>query len=447
MSGVSRRAFLAGSVATVAAPAVAASVDEADFDVVVVGAGAAGIAAARRAAAAGMKVLVLEAGDRLGGRCFTDTRTFGFPYERGARWIYTPDLNPLVKLAANSGVGLEPAPLGSALRIGSRYAHPGEVEEFLAKAVRCSRVISSAVTSADVSCAQALAKDIDGWRPTIDFVLGPFRCGESLTLVSATDFANSADRILASSCPQGIEKLLGRLAGGLRIQFYSPVTRIQWDTSAAKLETRGGTVTARAVIVTASSGVLGSGKIDFRPNLPARHAEAIGKLRMGSYDHVALEFAKNPFGLKKDDLIFEKATGPRTAALIANVSGTRLCVVELAGRLGADLAEQGEAAMTAFAIDWLEGMYGSKLKASVLRTHATRWSKEPWTLGAGSFASPGGQWARKTLSEPVAGRLWFAGEAVHETLWGTVGGAWESGEFAANAAIKRFGIKRTVAMP
>jgi monoamine oxidase len=233
----------------------------------------------------------------------------------------------------------------------------------------------------------------------------------------------------------------------LRIQFYSPVTRIQWDTSAAKLETRGGTVTARAVIVTASSGVLGSGKINFRPNLPARHAEAIGKLRMGSYDHVALEFAKNPFGLKKDDLIFEKAGGPRTAALIANVSGTRLCVVELAGRLGADLAEQGEAAMTAFAIDWLEGMYGSKLKGSVLRTHATRWSKDPWTLGAGSFASPGGQWARKTLSEPVGGRLWFAGEAVHETLWGTLGGAWETGELAANAAIKRFGVKRTVAMP
>ena len=441
MSAVSRRAFLAGSAAMVAGPAVAASAGEPDFDILIIGAGAAGIAAARRVAATGMKFLVLEASDRLGGRCFTDMGVFGFPYERGARWIYTPDLNPLAKLAVKTGVNLEPAPLGPRLRIGSRYAHPGETEDFLASVVRYNRVISSAALGADVSCAQALSKDLDGWRATMEFVLGPFRCGESLSLISAVDFANSAERTVASFCPQGIAKLLGKLAVGSRIQFYSPVTRIQWDASLVKVETRSGPLTARAVIVTASTAVLGSGKIKFQPNLPARYVEAIGKLRLGSYDHVALEFDNNPLGLKKDDLIFEKATGPRTAALLANVSGTRLYVVELGGKLGADLVEEGEAAMTAFAIDWLERMFGSKLKGLVKRTHATRWSKEPWILGAFSFASPDGQWARKALSEPPGERLWFAGEAVHETLWGTVGGAWESGEVAADAAIKRLGNK------
>lgn len=441
MSAVSRRAFVAGSAAMVAGPAVAASAGEPDFDILIIGAGAAGIAAARRVAATGMKFLVLEASDRLGGRCFTDMRVFGFPYERGARWIYTPDINPLAKLAVKTGVNLEPAPLGPRLRIGSRYAHPGETEDFLASVERYNRVISSAALGADVSCAQALSKDLDGWRATMEFVLGPFKCGESLSLISAVDFANSAERTLASFCPQGIEKLLGKLAVSSRIQFYSPVTRIQWDASLVKVETHRGALTARAVIVTPSTGVLGSGKINFRPNLPTRYAEAIGKLRLGSYDHVALEFDNNPLGLKKDDLIFEKATGPRTAALLANVSGTRLYVVELGGKLGADLVEEGEAAMTAFAIDWLEGMFGSKLKGLVKRTHATRWSREPWILGAFSFASPGGQWARKALSEPLGERLWFAGEAVHETLWGTVGGAWESGELAADAAIKRLGNK------
>src|SRR3981081_713780 len=116
MSAVSRRAFLAGSAATVAAPAIAASAIDPDFDILIIGAGAAGIAAARRVAAAGLKHLVLEARDRLGGRCFTDTQTFGVPYERGARWIYTPELNPLVKLAVKSGVNVESAPLGSGLR-------------------------------------------------------------------------------------------------------------------------------------------------------------------------------------------------------------------------------------------------------------------------------------------------------------------------------------------
>jgi len=387
-----------------------------------------------------MKCLVLEAGDHLGGRCFTDTRIFGFPYERGARWIYMPDVNPLAKLAAKTGVNLEPAPPGPRLRNGSRYAHPGETENFLASFARYNRAISSVALEADdVSCAQAISHDLDEWRATMEFVLGAFKCGESLNLISAVDFANSADRTLASSCPHGIGKLLGKLAVGSRIQFYSPVTQIQWDASLVKVETRSGALTARAVIVTASTGVLGSGKIKFQPGLPARYIEAIGKLRLGSYDHVALEFDNNPLALKKDDLVFEKTTGRRTAALLANVSGTGLYVVELTGRLGAGLAEEGEAAMTAFAIDWVEGTFGSKLKSRLKRTHATRWSKEPWILGAFPFASPGGQWARKALSQPVGERLWFAGEAVHETLWGTVGGAWESGELAADAAIKRLG--------
>ena len=109
----------------------------------------------------------------------------------------------------------------------------------------------------------------------------------------------------------------------------------------------------------------------------------------------------------------------------------------MAGGLGAGLAAQGEAAMVAFALDWLASLYGSEVKQAVRRTHATRWNKEPWALGAASVAAPGGQWARKALSEPLRERLWFAGEAVHETLWGTVGGAWEAGERAAGAVLKR----------
>jgi hypothetical protein len=95
MSVVNRRSFLAGSAAVAAGPVLAAPTVQPDFDVVIVGAGAAGVAAARRVAAAGRRFVVLEASERWGGRCFTDVRTFRVPYERGARWIYMPDLNPL----------------------------------------------------------------------------------------------------------------------------------------------------------------------------------------------------------------------------------------------------------------------------------------------------------------------------------------------------------------
>jgi monoamine oxidase len=95
--------------------------------------------------------------------------------------------------------------------------------------------------------------------------------------------------------------------------------------------------------------------------------------------------------------------------------------------------------MAAFAIEWLTGLFGADVKQAVKRTHATRWAKDPWSLGAFSAAAPGGQWARRALAEPLSGNVWFAGEAVHETLWGTVGGAWESGERAADAALRKLG--------
>ena len=84
------------------------------------------------------------------------------------------------------------------------------------------------------------------------------------------------------------------------------MTRIQWGGRLVEAETRGTVLTARAAIVTVSTGVLASGKIKFQHGLPARHAEAIGRLGLGSYEHVAIEFAGNPLGLQADDLVFEK---------------------------------------------------------------------------------------------------------------------------------------------
>jgi monoamine oxidase len=92
--------------------------------------------------------------------------------------------------------------------------------------------------------------------------------------------------------------------------------------------------------------------------------------------------------------------------------------------------------MVGFALDWLDNLYGSKLKQAAGRSHATNWNGEPWVLGAMSAAAPGGQGARRVLMDALNNRMWFAGEAVHERLWGTVGGAWESGDRAAQAVLR-----------
>src|SRR5216684_26382 len=362
MISLSRRSFLASSVAVAAHPALALPASS-GIDVVIAGAGAAGIAAARRIAAAGRKLMLFEATDRVGGRCFTDTRTFGIPYDRGAHWIHMPDVNPLAKLVPKTGLDLYAAPPGQRLRIGLRHAREGEMEDFLANLVRCNRAIYNAARGrTDISGAQALPKDLGEWRATMEFVLGPFGCGKDLDEVSAMDVARSAERNVDAFCREGVGTLLAKLAAGLPIQFSTPMKGIDWGGKWVEVQTVRGDLRTRAVIITASTGVLAAGKIRFDPELPKRHVEAIGKLGLGSYDHVAIEFAGNPLGLESDDLVFEKATSERTAALLPNVSGSSLCFVDVAGGLGAGLAEQGEAAMVAFALDWLASLYSIEMK-------------------------------------------------------------------------------------
>ena len=102
MTPLSRRSFLAGTGAVLAAPALGAPAAFGDTETIIVGAGAAGIAAARRLAAANRRFVLVEAGDRVGGRCVTDTKIFGVPFDLGAHWIYSSDVNPVTK-APRSG--------------------------------------------------------------------------------------------------------------------------------------------------------------------------------------------------------------------------------------------------------------------------------------------------------------------------------------------------------
>jgi monoamine oxidase len=437
---VTRRSFIGGAAALAAAPALGAVAASGDTDVAIVGAGAAGIAAARKVAAAGRRFALIEASDHVGGRCVTDTRIFGVPFDRGAHWVHFPDVNPVARLAGRAGVEIYPAPPGQKLRIGKRNAREGEMEDYLATLVRASRAIQDAARGkADVSCMQALPKDLGDWRPAVEFVLGPYAYGKTLDELSAMDFSRALERDVDAYCRQGYGALLTKLAADLPVQFGVTAQRVLSLRSAVEVETTRGRIVARAVIMTASTGVLGADRIRFEPALPPRHRDAIAKLSLGISEHVALELKRNPLQAQNDDPIFEKPAGPRTAALLANVSGTPLSLVEIAGKVARELVAQGEAAMVDYASNWLAELYGADVKKAIGKTAATAWSRDPFTLGAFSAAAPGGQPGRRVLMEPVRDRLFFAGEAVHETLWGTVGGAWESGERAADAALRLWG--------
>lgn len=435
MSRLSRRSFLAASALLAARPALAAKPSGEDADVIVIGAGAAGIAAARRLAAEKLRVLVFEAQDRIGGRCTTNTKTFGVPFDLGAHWIHNPETNPL--LAAAPAPDLYAAPRWQTVRIGARPARDPELETFLAAQVRAQRALREVKLKADVPASRALPDNLGVWKPSIEFLLGPYALSKDLSDASLADLMRTAERAGDSFASQGYGALLARLASGIPIRRSRPVSMIAWGKTAV-VETEESLWYPRAVILTCSTNALLSDDIEFIPPLPKRVKEAAGQLALGSLDHIALDMPGNPLALQKDDLVVEQSTSPRTAALLANVSGTSLHVVTVGGAFGRELAAKGEAPMVDFAIQWLGTIFGTDVKRYVKKSATTNWNAQDYVKGAMSVAGPGHADARRVMMEPL-GRIWLAGEAVHETKWGTVEGAWESGVRAAEAVVNQMG--------
>jgi monoamine oxidase len=448
---MTRRDFLSASAGLALTPVLARRAGAAplprEADIVVIGAGAAGIAAARRIMAANRKVIVVEAASQIGGRCQTDASTFDVPFDRGARWMHNPETNPMIKLARAAGLEIMTAPTGQKIRIGRRNARAGETEEFLAALVRANRAIDEASRKSDVACASVLPKDLGDWAGTTEFVLGANFTGKDLKDVSVGDKVRAQDRNTAIACRQGLGTLIAKLGEQIPLSLSTPASRISWDRRDVTVETPSGKIAARAAIITVSSNVLVAGNIKFTPEFPKRTLDAASKLSLGSYDRIALQMPGNPLGLARDDILIEQSNSTRTALLYANIGSSSLCSIDVAGSFGRDLSAQGEKAMVAFAVEWLTKLFGSDAAAAVKKSSATRWNAAPFALGAMSAAAPGGQASRKVLTEPV-GCLYLAGEATHETLWGTIDGAWESGERAAEAALRRIGaLKDTEPAP
>src|SRR5437879_6031096 len=254
---MTRRDFLSASAAFAAAPALGAGAWAAplprEADIVVIGAGAAGIAAARRILAANRRVIVVEAAGQIGGRCLTDTATFEVPFDRGARWMHNPDTNPMIRLARNAGLDISAAPPGQKIRIGRRNARAGETEEFLAALVRANRAIDDASRSrADVSCASVLPKDLGDWAGTAEFVLGANATGKDLKDISVIDKARAQERNAAIACRQGLGTLIAKLGAQVPLSLSTPASRIAWSNRDVTVETPAGKIAARAAVITVS---------------------------------------------------------------------------------------------------------------------------------------------------------------------------------------------------
>ncbi|MFT8243739.1 flavin monoamine oxidase family protein [Roseomonas sp. BN140053] len=407
-------------------------------DLLILGAGAAGIAAAREAAARGLSCLVLEARGRAGGRAATDNATLGAPFDLGATWLHQANSNPLVPLAREAGFRLlnHDEHRAHRLRVGDRWAGPAEEAAFDAAYDRWLAAVRDAPAEPDRPVA-AVAPRGGYWDASIAAWEGPTIAATELHRIGVADFlSNQLDppNLLPEA---GCGTLLAALAAPLPIRLGCPVEKLEWGAAGGvRASGAWGSVSARAAVVTLPVGVLAAGGLRFDPPLPVPVQEAIGGLPMGLLLKLGLRAAGEdrldlpPFcGLDR-----RVEEGERRMAFIAWPFGRDHLEGFAGGELAWELERAGEGAAVAHALDELTGLFGSRARRAVSATGAavSRWGSDPFARGAYSYARPGAAAARRVLAEPLfGGRLVFAGEHCHPSLAGTLGGAWETGLAAA----------------
>ena len=416
-----------------------------DLDVVVIGAGAAGLAAARALVGQGRRVAVLEASGRIGGRAWTahPPELDGAWFDMGAIWLHAAERNPLVPLAREAGETLLDAAEIRCKRtfIGTRPATEAECADYDDAWRRfeeaADRLLAESSDTSLASVARTLPND--PWAPTIEAWEGPVICAVDADRYSLRDWRANA-LWGANLVPEGgIGAFIARrLGAGLDIRLDTPATGIDWSgAGGVRIETPRGTMRAGACIVTASTGVLASGAIRFTPGLPVRTREAIDALPMGLAVKIVLR-ATTPdrLDLPRHCLLDHRVERAGEPFMIFQCwpHGRDYVQGWIGGSPAWDLARQGDAAIADFAVAELRRMAGGraeKLFHGGARL-ATHWDADPWARGAYAYVPPGQAGARAALAEPLGdGRLAFAGEACHDGLAGTVGGAWLSGEEAA----------------
>ena len=434
-SAVSRRAFLLGAGAAALTPRWAGAALPSNPDVIVIGAGAAGLAAARSLMEDGLSVAVLEARWRIGGRAYTERETFGVPYDHGCHWLHNAGHNPWIDYGKDNGFSIYPARRGVTLFIGDREATDAQYDAYGKTYDAALQAISNAGRAdRDIAASQVVAAK-GAWAPLVAAQEGAWSMGKDLDDFSCLDWWNSAgggDWF----CKEGFGSLVAHYGRDLPVRLSTPVEQVRWDGSEVTVSFPDGSLQAKAVIVTVSTGVLAAGTIAFDPPLPLETQEAFARISMGTYNNIALMFSEDLFGLGDDAYLAYRMDSPEGMGLITNVSGTRLSYGYVGGRFGRELEQAGVEAAVDFGLGEVRKLVGGRADRAFVKGAMSRWGEDPWTLGAYASAEPGYTHLREVLRRPIGGRVFFAGEACHPALWATCGGALLSGIQTAGAVTR-----------
>ena len=403
----------------------------ADYEIVVVGGGAAGVAAARQLHTAGVKCLIIEARP-------------GLAVVRGP----LPGLQELASISAAVGSILPIETLGRWWRRSktgqlTRHRrrggddHPvgfpeGEQHEFLEAQVQFSaRVSERGNERPDVAAASLLERG-NRWNNLINAV-GTYISGAELDQVSARDFDNYDDTGVNWRVVEGYGTTIAACGENLPVVLSCPVSRIDHHDKRLKIETSQGVIVADQAIVTLPTTVLAENDALFAPSLPEKTAAARG-LPLGLADKLFLSLA-DAEEFETDSRMFGSIERTATAAYHFRPFGRPQIEAYFGGQLARELEAGDERAFFDFSLSELTGLLGNAFAGRVKQIQIHRWGADPFSRGSYSYARPGMANCRMKLAAPIDGRLFFAGEACSQHDFSTAHGGWITGVAAADQAI------------
>jgi monoamine oxidase len=402
------------------------------WDVAIVGAGAAGLAAARRLQGSALTAVVLEARDRVGGRAHTAAPDPRWPIDLGCGWLHSADVNPLSRIAEAQGFTIDRTPPPWMRQSGLQDVTVEEMDAFRAAFDGLEQRLEAAAKTGADRPASELLDPASPFNGALNAFSAAYN-GAEFDQVLVVDYAAYDDTRVNWRVAEGYGAVIASLAAGPTVVLEAPVEAIDHSSGAIRLSTPRGDISARAVIVTVPTDVLAAAGLRFLPELPAK-ADAAAGLPLGLADKQFLH-VDGAGELPADGHFFRRLDRAESGSYHLRPFGRPLIEAYFGGRLARGLEAEGEGAFAAFAIEELTGLLGSSWRARLRPVAVTAWAADPWARGAYSHALPGRAGERAVLAAPVDGRLFFAGEATSIHAFSTAHGAYDSGRRAAEEVL------------
>jgi monoamine oxidase len=411
-------------------------------DVLVIGAGVAGITAARELQQHGLSVLVLEARDRIGGRVWTD-HSQAQPFELGAGWLQDAKGNPLTELAKELHIKTLNYDFDNSETYNDKGIQLSEKQdEYIEQLTRQFMHTLSwrqENDEHDISVKQAFNEYVSNKKLShTDSSLLYYSLVSSIQYEYAGDLSQlslfefnqdssflGGDRVF----PKGYSQIPTELAKGLNIKLNQQVKEINYTKDPAVIITNGEEYKATYVICTVPLGVLQKEIIRFIPELPEKKKQAIKALGMGTLDRVYLQFPYTFWETSLDEINYIPAQNERWLELVNlyKINKNPALVAFVSGNDAEQMEKEEDSVIARDLMHHLRIIYGDKIPDPVYYK-VTRWHSDPYSYGSYSYIKVGSDGsAHYTLAQPVNERLFFAGEATNQQFPGSVHGAYLSG--------------------